>query len=181
MWFLNNSMTRRAPWGPQDDGGIRRLRSAFWMIERRAGRAAGPGDSPHGGAERQGGRQGRVALRSQVHHERRSTARWAHRERALLKTAAQAGVVSTGNGQRGLFSQPSPTLTKLVIGAGETPLAELIGSIRSWLLIYEVLGLGQGNTSSGAFSNLVSPGYRIESGEIVGRVATQVRVSKQEE
>ena len=39
-----------------------------------------------------------------------------------LKTAAQSGVESTGNGSRGLFSPPSPSPTNLVLGAGDTPL-----------------------------------------------------------
>jgi len=87
-----------------------------------------------------------------------------------LKTAAQSGVESTGNGSRGLFSPPSPSPSNLVFGAGETPLAELIAGIDEGLLVDNVLGLGQGNTISGAFSNSLSLAFKIEKGEIVGRV-----------
>ena len=38
------------------------------------------------------------------------------------------------------------------------------------LLVDELLGLGQGNPLSGAFSNPVGLAYVIEEGEIVGRV-----------
>lgn len=87
-----------------------------------------------------------------------------------LKTAAQSGVESTGNGSRGLFSPPSPSPSNLVLGAGETPLAEMIAGIDDGLLIENVLGLGQGNVISGAFSNSASLAFKIVKGEIVGRV-----------
>jgi PmbA protein len=87
-----------------------------------------------------------------------------------LKTAAQSGVESTGNGSRGLFNPPSPSPSNLVLGAGQTPLAEMIGGIDEGLLVQDVLGLGQGNVISGAFSNSVSLAFKIVKGEIVGRV-----------
>ena len=87
-----------------------------------------------------------------------------------LKTAAQSGVESTGNGSRGLFDPPSPSPTNLVFQAGETPLAEMIASIDEGLLVEDPLGLGQGNVISGAFSNSLSLAFKIEKGEIVGRV-----------
>ena len=87
-----------------------------------------------------------------------------------LKTAAQSGVESTGNGSRGLFNPPSPSPSNLVFGAGQTPLADMIAGIDEGLLVEDVLGLGQGNIISGAFSNSASLAFKIEKGEIVGRV-----------
>ncbi|MBN1580094.1 MAG: TldD/PmbA family protein [Anaerolineae bacterium] len=87
-----------------------------------------------------------------------------------LKTAAQSGVSSTGNGSRGLLNPPSPSPTNLIFQAGETPLADMIAGIDHGLLVEDVLGLGQGNIVSGAFSNPVSLAFKIEKGEIVGRV-----------
>jgi PmbA protein len=87
-----------------------------------------------------------------------------------LKTAAQSGVESTGNGSRSLFSPPSPSPTNLIFAAGETPLADLIAGIDEGLLVENALGLGQGNVISGAFSNSLSLAFKIEKGEIVGRV-----------
>jgi len=87
-----------------------------------------------------------------------------------LKTAAQSGVASTGNGSRGLFNQPNPAPTNLIIAPGETPLADMIAGIDEGLLVQDVLGLGQGNVLSGAFSNPIALGFKIEKGEIVGRV-----------
>jgi len=87
-----------------------------------------------------------------------------------LKTAAQSGVESTGNGSRGLFNQPNPAPTNLIIAPGETALADMIAGIDEGLLVEQVLGLGQGNVLSGAFSNPIALGFKIEKGEIVGRV-----------
>jgi PmbA protein len=87
-----------------------------------------------------------------------------------LKTAAQSGVESTGNGSRGLFSPPRPSPSNLIFRTGQTPLADIIAGIDKGLLVENVLGLGQGNVISGAFSNSVSLAFKIEKGEIVGRV-----------
>jgi PmbA protein len=87
-----------------------------------------------------------------------------------LKTAAQSGVESTGNGSRGLFNPPYPEPTNLILAGGSTPLAEMIAGIDEGLLVEDILGLGQGNIISGAFSNPLSLAFKIEKGEIVGRV-----------
>lgn len=87
-----------------------------------------------------------------------------------LKTAAQSGIESTGNGSRRLFNPPAPEPTNLILAAGSTPLAEMIAGIDDGLLVEDVLGLGQGNIVSGAFSNPLSLAFKIEKGEIVGRV-----------
>jgi PmbA protein len=87
-----------------------------------------------------------------------------------LKTAAQSGVPSTGNGARGLFSPPAPSPTNMLIETGQVPLSRMIAGINEGLIVEEVLGMGQGNIVSGAFSNPVALGFKIEKGEIVGRV-----------
>ncbi len=87
-----------------------------------------------------------------------------------LKTAAQSGVESTGNGSRDLFRLPRPAPTNLVLAGGETPVAQIIAGIDDGLLVENVLGLGQGNIISGAFSNPLALAFKIEHGEIVGRV-----------
>lgn len=87
-----------------------------------------------------------------------------------LKTAAQAGVEPTGHGERGLFSPPSPSFSNLILEGGNTPLVEIISGISEGLLVESPLGLGQGNIISGAFSNSMSLAFKIEGGEIVGRV-----------
>jgi PmbA protein len=87
-----------------------------------------------------------------------------------LKTAAQMGVESTGNGSRSLFNPPAPSPTNLILEAGQTPLADMIAAMDEGLLVESPLGLGQGNVISGAFSNTLGLAFKIEKGEIVGRV-----------
>jgi len=88
-----------------------------------------------------------------------------------LQTAGIAGVKSTGNGLRaGLQSEPVPGISNLVMEEGNISFSEMIKDIREGIVIDQVLGLGQGNIISGAFSNNVQLGYKIEKGKIVGRV-----------
>ena len=88
-----------------------------------------------------------------------------------LQTAGMAGVESTGNGLRtGLQSEPVPSISNLVMREGEVSFKEMIKDISEGIVIDQVLGLGQGNIISGAFSNNVQLGYKIEKGKIVGRV-----------
>jgi PmbA protein len=95
-----------------------------------------------------------------------------------LETAARAKTESTGNGQRGIFGKPVPAYTNLVLGVGDQVSGEtrphlgggLLGEIRDGLLVDELIGVGQGNVTGGAFSHPVALAYRIERGEITGRV-----------
>jgi PmbA protein len=95
-----------------------------------------------------------------------------------LETAARAKTESTGHGQRGTFGKPVPGYTNLVLGVGDQvsggTTAELGGGllrdVRDGLLVDELIGVGQGNVIGGAFSHPVALAYRIERGEITGRV-----------
>jgi PmbA protein len=87
-----------------------------------------------------------------------------------LKTAVQSGVESTGNASRGLFNPPSPSLTNFIIQPGDTALKDMIAGIDEGILVEDLLGIGQGNIISGAFSNPLALAFKIEKGEIVGRV-----------
>lgn len=87
-----------------------------------------------------------------------------------LQTAGLAGRESTGNGFRGLYSLPSPSLTSLIVGEGEATFEEMLRSVKEGLLVDQVMGAWAGNLLSGDFSANVHLGYKIENGEIVGRV-----------
>lgn len=80
-----------------------------------------------------------------------------------LDTAARAGVKSTGNGE-------GCNPTNIVINPGTTPYETMVKNTKQGLLVHDVMGLGQGNPISGEFSINVVLGYKIENGEIVGRV-----------
>lgn len=87
-----------------------------------------------------------------------------------LKTAAKSGMSSTGNAARSLFNPPDPSLTNFIIQPGETSLKDILAEIDQGVLVEDLLGLGQGNIISGAFSNPLALAFKIEKGEIVGRV-----------
>lgn len=80
-----------------------------------------------------------------------------------LDTAGRAGVKPTGHGAN---RQP----TNLLINPGDTSFAEMLRGVKRGLLVQDFLGLGQGNPINGEFSVNVFLGYKIEDGEIVGRV-----------
>ncbi len=87
-----------------------------------------------------------------------------------LKTAAQSGVESTGNASRGLFNAPESSFTNFMIQPGESALKDMLAGIDEGILVEDLLGIGQGNIISGAFSNPLALAFKIEKGEIVGRV-----------
>ena len=88
-----------------------------------------------------------------------------------LQTAGIVGVESTGNGLRGyIHSGPAPEVNNLIIPEGKVSFLEMVKDIKQGIIVDQVLGLGQGNIISGAFSNNVQLGFKIENGKIVGRV-----------
>ena len=92
-----------------------------------------------------------------------------------LETAARAGTASTGHGQRGIFSKPGAAYTNIVIGDGGRGQGDalgggLIADIKDGLVVDDLIGVGQGNVIGGAFSHPVALAFRIERGEITGRV-----------
>jgi PmbA protein len=101
-----------------------------------------------------------------------------------LETAARAKTQSTGNGRRGVFGKPQIRYTNVVfrtadgvrdVGAQHAaPLhllgGGLIGDINDGLIVDDMIGVGQGNVISGAFSHPVGLAYRVQKGQITGRV-----------
>jgi len=80
-----------------------------------------------------------------------------------LDTAGRAGAKTTGNGV-------GCGTTNLVIKEGNTTYEEMVKNTKEGLIVHNVMGLGQSNIISGEFSVNVQLGYKIENGEIVGRV-----------
>jgi PmbA protein len=87
-----------------------------------------------------------------------------------LQTAGLAKTQSTGSAERSLASQPSISTTCLVVEAGDVRFDEMLSSVKSGLVVEELMGAGQGNVMGGDFSGNVLLGYKIENGEITGRV-----------
>ncbi|MCC5897076.1 MAG: TldD/PmbA family protein [Phormidium sp. BM_Day4_Bin.17] len=79
------------------------------------------------------------------------------------------GSGSTGNGFRpGLSSYPTPGLFNMMIEPGVESLEALIAQLDHGLIVDEILGGGGG--LSGDFSVNVALGYRVEKGQVLGRV-----------
>ena len=79
------------------------------------------------------------------------------------------GTSSTGNGYRGA-GNPSPSSTAAVIGAGDGSMEEIIAGIEEGLLVEYILGGGQSNVLRGDFGGNVHLGFKIENGQLAGRV-----------
>jgi PmbA protein len=80
-----------------------------------------------------------------------------------LDTAGRAGAQPTGHG---VFRN----YTNLVVSPGEVAFEEMLKGVKQGLLVHDYLGLGQGNPMNGEFSVNLALGYKIENGEVVGRV-----------
>jgi PmbA protein len=87
-----------------------------------------------------------------------------------LQTAALAGKRSTGNGRRAGGGSPSPAVSSLVLEKGEVSFQEMVKNMKEGLVVEEVIGAEQGNILGGDFAGNVLLGYKVENGEIVGRV-----------
>jgi PmbA protein len=87
-----------------------------------------------------------------------------------LQTAALAGKKSTGSGNRGRGSLPSPSTSALVITPGKTTFDDMVTDIKEGLVVEQLMGAEQGNLLSGDFSGNVLLGYKIENGKLAGRV-----------
>jgi PmbA protein len=87
-----------------------------------------------------------------------------------LQTAGLAGARSTGNGSRSWGGMPSPSVSALIIGEGEAAFEDMVRDMKEGLVIEHLMGATQGNLLAGDFSGNVLLGYKVEAGEIVGRV-----------
>jgi PmbA protein len=87
-----------------------------------------------------------------------------------LQTAGIAKVESTASASRSLTTQPTVSTSCLTIDEGDMPFEEMVRGVKAGLVVEELIGAGQGNVMGGDFSGNVLLGYKIEGGEIVGRV-----------
>jgi PmbA protein len=87
-----------------------------------------------------------------------------------LETAARAGTASTGHGRRGTFGKPAIGFSNLAMRLGDADEAALLREVGHGLVVEDLIGVGQGNVISGAFSHPVALAYRVDGGEITGRV-----------
>lgn len=87
-----------------------------------------------------------------------------------LQTAALASTQSTGNGSRSRGGLPAPAPSAFIIAPGKTSFAEMVADMKEGLVIEQLMGAEQTNVLGGDFSGNVLLGYKVEQGQIVGRV-----------
>jgi PmbA protein len=87
-----------------------------------------------------------------------------------LQTAVLAGTHSTGNGRRAGGGSPSPAISSLVLEKGDVSFQAMVKDMKEGLIVEEVIGAEQGNILGGDFGGNVLLGYKVENGEIAGRV-----------
>jgi PmbA protein len=87
-----------------------------------------------------------------------------------LQTAGLMHTHSTGHGHRGYNSLPVPDYTNFIIQPGNIPYQKMIGQVKEGIIVHQVLGSGQSNILAGDFSLNVDLGFKIENGQVVGRV-----------
>jgi PmbA protein len=87
-----------------------------------------------------------------------------------LQTAGLAKTESTASAGRSLTSQPAISTSSIVFAEGDTTFADMVRGVKEGIVVEELMGAGQGNVMGGDFSGNVLLGYKIENGEIVGRV-----------
>ena len=94
-----------------------------------------------------------------------------------LETATRAKTLTTGNGRRGIFGKPGIRYTNLIMGNAPRPTPHalalgggLLDGIADGLIVDDLIGVGQGNVTGGGFSHPVGLAYRVQGGEITGRV-----------
>ncbi len=86
-----------------------------------------------------------------------------------LQTAGLAGVQSTGSGDR-VGGLPAPSISSLVFGTGEATFDGMLKEMGDGLIVEQLMGASQTNLLGGDFSGNVLLGYKVEKGQIVGRV-----------
>lgn len=87
-----------------------------------------------------------------------------------LETGALAGRPSTGHGRCSTFGKSQPGFSNLVLQAGDLDLEGLLLAVGDGLLVDAVAGGTGGSSRSGTFTHPVLLGYRVQGGEVTGRV-----------
>lgn len=82
-----------------------------------------------------------------------------------LQTAHDLKMAPTGNG-----TTAGPTANNVIVPAGNMEFAQMLASIDEGVLIDGTMGAWAGNPYGGQVSGNISLGYKVEKGQIVGRI-----------
>ncbi len=87
-----------------------------------------------------------------------------------LQSASKAGVEPTGSASRGLGSMPGAGTSYLTIEPGNAPFDDMLRTMGDGVIVERLIGMGQGNVLGGDAGGNILLGYRVQGGEVVGRV-----------
>lgn len=87
-----------------------------------------------------------------------------------LQTAGFLNTNTTGNGYRDFDSLPAPHCSNLIVLPGNMDFYEMIKDMKEGIIIDLVLGGGQSNVLAGDFAFNVELGFKVENGQVVGRL-----------
>jgi PmbA protein len=87
-----------------------------------------------------------------------------------LESGALAARPSTGHARRSTFGKPQAAFSNLMLQPGESALDALLKQMGDGLLVDAVAGGTGGSSRSGTFTHPVVLGYRVQGGEVTGRV-----------
>jgi PmbA protein len=90
------------------------------------------------------------------------------------RTAQHLGVPLTGNVRRDFAEHPTLQAGNLIVASGTADFATTLAAMNDGLLVYEITGGGYTDVLEGYFSVKSTLSYRIQHGEIVGRVRNLV-------
>lgn len=92
-----------------------------------------------------------------------------------LKTAVKTNSNPTGNGTRGSYdTPPSPSINNMVIEPGKVSFEEMLQMMGNGIIIDDIMGLSMNNLLNGDFGGNIYLGFKVEKGEIIGRVKNAV-------
>ncbi len=87
-----------------------------------------------------------------------------------LVTAAACRQFSTGSAERGYASLPSPGLTNIEVLPGQDRFEAVLGDIDEGVVVYDCVGGGQSNILAGDVTLGITGGFKVEKGQLVGRL-----------
>ncbi len=87
-----------------------------------------------------------------------------------LQSASKAGVEPTSSASRGLGAMPGAGTTHLSIKAGDASFDDMLRTMGDGVIVERLIGMGQGNVLGGDAGGNILLGYRVQGGEVVGRV-----------
>ena len=125
----------------------------------------------------------RYQVRARVDRERDGDAEGSARRRNVLfdrgvfsgflydvATAAACGCPGTASACRDYSSAPKPGASNVEIEAGDADPDRLVREMKEGLVVYGFIGAGLSNVLAGEITLNVNSGFKVESGQVVGRV-----------